>query len=79
MRETIAAAATPPGVGALGVLRLTGEGSLRTALAFLDLGGKAVLEPRKATLAGARFEGKVGSSRVDLQACKLEYSIVSPK
>ena len=22
---------------------------------------------------------KVGSSRVDLQACKLEYSIVSPK
>ena len=24
-------------------------------------------------------EGSVGSSRVDLQACKLEYSIVSPK
>ena len=24
-------------------------------------------------------EGTVGSSRVDLQACKLEYSIVSPK
>ena len=23
--------------------------------------------------------GNVGSSRVDLQACKLEYSIVSPK
>ena len=23
--------------------------------------------------------GQVGSSRVDLQACKLEYSIVSPK
>ena len=23
--------------------------------------------------------GEVGSSRVDLQACKLEYSIVSPK
>ena len=23
--------------------------------------------------------GDVGSSRVDLQACKLEYSIVSPK
>ena len=23
--------------------------------------------------------GSVGSSRVDLQACKLEYSIVSPK
>ena len=25
------------------------------------------------------FKEKVGSSRVDLQACKLEYSIVSPK
>jgi len=24
-------------------------------------------------------DGPVGSSRVDLQACKLEYSIVSPK
>ena len=27
----------------------------------------------------SRGETKVGSSRVDLQACKLEYSIVSPK
>ena len=27
----------------------------------------------------ARHSRKVGSSRVDLQACKLEYSIVSPK
>ena len=26
-----------------------------------------------------RAEMSVGSSRVDLQACKLEYSIVSPK
>ena len=26
-----------------------------------------------------RLAGIVGSSRVDLQACKLEYSIVSPK
>ena len=25
------------------------------------------------------WRGRVGSSRVDLQACKLEYSIVSPK
>ena len=35
-------------------------------------------------LASSKIEGgdaevKVGSSRVDLQACKLEYSIVSPK
>ena len=27
----------------------------------------------------ARIVLRVGSSRVDLQACKLEYSIVSPK
>ena len=26
-----------------------------------------------------KTQAKVGSSRVDLQACKLEYSIVSPK
>ena len=30
-------------------------------------------------LPGSNFFIKVGSSRVDLQACKLEYSIVSPK
>ena len=51
--------------------------------------------PPDATLADAIYElefrqavqdgiesldrGNVGSSRVDLQACKLEYSIVSPK
>ena len=28
---------------------------------------------------GAVDAAQVGSSRVDLQACKLEYSIVSPK
>ena len=34
------------------------------------------------SLAGSNIESArdvVGSSRVDLQACKLEYSIVSPK
>ena len=30
-------------------------------------------------LAHLWFMTLVGSSRVDLQACKLEYSIVSPK
>ena len=35
----------------------------------------------KDALLRLRFEARhdVGSSRVDLQACKLEYSIVSPK
>ena len=33
----------------------------------------------KPPFGGPRQVLKVGSSRVDLQACKLEYSIVSPK
>ena len=37
-------------------------------------------EPREGlSRRGQAEEGLVGSSRVDLQACKLEYSIVSPK
>lgn len=45
---------------------------LQERLAKLS-GGVAVLR------IGAATEPEVGSSRVDLQACKLEYSIVSPK
>ena len=42
------------------------------ALLWIDAKGTAAL--------GAAYEpSSVGSSRVDLQACKLEYSIVSPK
>ena len=33
----------------------------------------------KRKLRNAKRRNHVGSSRVDLQACKLEYSIVSPK
>ena len=35
--------------------------------------------PHKKTSDPAGTAGDLGSSRVDLQACKLEYSIVSPK
>ena len=38
--------------------------------------------PTLETLRALKLHGMaaaVGSSRVDLQACKLEYSIVSPK
>ena len=35
--------------------------------------------PTRPFVAGERVSVTVGSSRVDLQACKLEYSIVSPK
>ena len=44
---------------------------LANALRYTDAGGIVVACRRR-----GRF---VGSSRVDLQACKLEYSIVSPK
>ena len=56
-----------------------------------DLDGSEATETVAFGLDGASYEidlstgnaGKlrkeVGSSRVDLQACKLEYSIVSPK
>ena len=47
---------------------------------------RAAFNPAPRATQGAAFEletvdlrGGVGSSRVDLQACKLEYSIVSPK
>ena len=56
----------PKGVGALYVRRR----NPRVLLApIIDGGGHE---------RGMR-SGTVGSSRVDLQACKLEYSIVSPK
>ena len=39
-----------------------------------------ILEERiTTTIPKAKAAKPVGSSRVDLQACKLEYSIVSPK
>ena len=38
-----------------------------------------VINPNGTVLAPTFGGGAVGSSRVDLQACKLEYSIVSPK
>ena len=37
------------------------------------------LDPIDGTKRVAEYRFDVGSSRVDLQACKLEYSIVSPK
>ena len=45
------------------------------SLAFLE----ADAIPEEIFTSGGSAFGGVGSSRVDLQACKLEYSIVSPK
>ena len=39
----------------------------------------AARPPKKLETAPLPYSIQVGSSRVDLQACKLEYSIVSPK
>ena len=56
-----------------GIEELAGLGGiefLETAVNLEDLGSLS--------LPGVAYS-QVGSSRVDLQACKLEYSIVSPK
>ena len=45
---------------------------------LIDLGGISGLN-RIERRGDSLVIGAVGSSRVDLQACKLEYSIVSPK
>lgn len=50
--EVIVALATPPGRGAIGVVRLSGEGSLATAGRFLDL--PPALKPRRTELVWAR-------------------------
>jgi len=49
--ELIAAAATPPGRGAIGIVRLSGPGALEAARSFLRL--PAAVGPRSATLAWA--------------------------
>ena len=56
-------------IGALRTSEITDD-SLQKSLAYM-------FEP--GTGASTTTDPEVGSSRVDLQACKLEYSIVSPK
>ena len=53
--------------------RLNGAGPFE-AIVTVTRGG---LVP--AAIVARELDVRVGSSRVDLQACKLEYSIVSPK
>ncbi|MFI5362629.1 MAG: tRNA uridine-5-carboxymethylaminomethyl(34) synthesis GTPase MnmE [Elusimicrobiota bacterium] len=55
MTETIVAPATPPGRGALGVVRVSGPGARRVARELLDGGD---LEPRRATARTARRRGR---------------------
>ena len=54
------------------VRRVRSECDRRVVLVALTSRGAEIVAARR-----ERYE--VGSSRVDLQACKLEYSIVSPK
>ena len=71
--------------GAVSQYPLTRRGTIRTIVNVLDDGRIVPM-----TDAGTRQtswdltykdipDSDLGSSRVDLQACKLEYSIVSPK
>ena len=68
--------------------RLDGKAirTIEQARAFLEDVGFCLMYPHRPSLLVPTFigafvgaEDRVGSSRVDLQACKLEYSIVSPK
>ena len=61
LNDTIAAVSTPPGRGALGVIRLSGSGSLRIAKTFLRL--RTTLIPRKATC--AELVGQAASPATD--------------
>ena len=78
------------GMGVLPLEFLPGENRQSLGLTgheVFEVSGVASLAPKKkvtlkATVADGTaktFSAIVGSSRVDLQACKLEYSIVSPK
>ena len=76
-----------PGGGPLGLNRIELAGVVYPSLATAGQAGPhemLALRDIEARVASAgSYEGQrvvaVGSSRVDLQACKLEYSIVSPK
>ena len=61
--------------------RLTPEqySVLRKASTERPFTGQYVHVDAKGVYTCAGCGAEVGSSRVDLQACKLEYSIVSPK
>ena len=54
------------------------DGDVRVLIGTTPGGSEVSWEPHRRGAALNNF-GLVGSSRVDLQACKLEYSIVSPK
>ncbi|MBI2362135.1 MAG: tRNA uridine-5-carboxymethylaminomethyl(34) synthesis GTPase MnmE, partial [Elusimicrobia bacterium] len=55
-RDTIAALATPPGAGAVALVRVSGPGAWKAAASFLEL--PAPPEPRRQTLAWARDGGR---------------------
>ena len=59
--DTIVAIATPPGRGALGVVRLSGSQALDFAATFLERG--CILQPRHATL--TRVQGESGGAALD--------------
>ena len=65
--------------GAFIYMRLRGIGLTIDTIPVISLGIGLGVDYGIYTVSRIRDEVMVGSSRVDLQACKLEYSIVSPK
>ena len=67
----------------IAVIGGTGKEGRGLVLRLAALGEDEVLigsrQAEKARATAEEMNRRVGSSRVDLQACKLEYSIVSPK
>ena len=65
------------------VVVINQKGGCGKTTSALSVTAGLALEGYKTTLvdldAQCNATSNVGSSRVDLQACKLEYSIVSPK
>ena len=57
--------------------RVFAQAGAEVSLAYVRHASEA--QAGEEALAEHEAEELVGSSRVDLQACKLEYSIVSPK
>ena len=67
----------PGTVISVGNLTVGGTGKTPVVLAIAE---RLAAEGKRVAILTRGYRGTtVGSSRVDLQACKLEYSIVSPK
>jgi tRNA modification GTPase len=70
--DTIAAIATPPGRGGIGIVRVSGPDAVAIACALL--GRSQPLEPRRATFAKLRLDGEALSDHVVVTAFPAPHS-----